>query len=263
MRQQRAVLAQQQPTVGAEGSVKPDGVGCDSGGERRAVATLADTVHGSQRGTDERQVRGIGGERRGQLRIDGRGAHPDLELRRAGGGGVEVDGRAGSHGIRSSVTAMLGAEDRRHLVDRLMLGAVLCCVHADRRGRHDPAALPGRDGDRGEGSTLVVAGGLIPNGFVGPAFAREHRMLGFDGLVRSRSGRRFGGIGRAAARRTRGGNPAADCALELGHVVAGAPLRRPRRHRMKIKACEQIGPEIGHALSVSLVLRQRERNSRG
>src|SRR5712672_1476240 len=50
--------------------------------------------------------------------------------------------------------------------------------------------------------------------------------------------------------------------LELGHVVAGVLLSGARRrHRMKIKACEEIGPEIGHSLSVSLVLRQRERNS--
>jgi hypothetical protein len=77
-----------------------------------------------------------------------------------------------SHGIERE--AMLGAEDGGHLVDRLMLGTVLWCVHADRRGSHHPAALPGSDRDRGEGSTLVVAGGLVANGFVGPAFAREH-----------------------------------------------------------------------------------------
>jgi hypothetical protein len=42
-------------------------------------------------------------------------------------------------------------------------------------------------------------------------------------------------------------------ALELGDVLfSGAP----GRHRMKIKAREQIGPEIGHALSVSPILRQ-------
>jgi hypothetical protein len=40
--------------------------------------------------------------------------------------------------------------------------------------------------------------------------------------------------------------------LELGDAVfSGAP----RRHRVKIKACEQIGPEIGHSLSVSPILR--------
>ena len=31
----------------------------------------------------------------------------------------------------------------------------------------------------------MVAGGLIPDGFVSPAFAAEHRMLGFDVLVRA------------------------------------------------------------------------------
>ena len=158
--------------------------------------------------------------------------------------------------------AMLGAEDGGHLVDRLMLGAVLCCVHADRRGRHHPAALPGSDRHRGEGSTLVVASGLISNGFVGPAFAREHRMQGFGGLVRTAQA----GDSEELAEQL----PAEHAvviqlliaALELGHVVAGALLSgAPRRHRMKIKACEEIGPEIGHALSVSLVLRQRERNS--
>ena len=46
-------------------------------------------------------------------------------------------------------------------------------------------------------------------------------------------------------------------ALELGHVVAGVRLSgAPRRHRMKIKTREQIGPEIGHSLSVSRILRQ-------
>ena len=51
-------------------------------------------------------------------------------------------------------------------------------------------------------------------------------------------------------------------ALELGHVVVGALLSgAPRRHRTDIKASEEIGPEIGHALSVSPILRQRERNS--
>ncbi len=46
-------------------------------------------------------------------------------------------------------------------------------------------------------------------------------------------------------------------ALELGHVVADVLLSGAlRRHRMKIKASEEIGPEIGHSLSVSLILRQ-------
>ena len=45
-------------------------------------------------------------------------------------------------------------------------------------------------------------------------------------------------------------------ALELGHAIAGALLSgAPRRHRMKIKTREQIGPQIGHSLSVSRILR--------
>ena len=43
--------------------------------------------------------------------------------------------------------------------------------------------LPGRDGDGGEGAALVVARGLVPDGFVSPARG-EHHMLGFDILVR-------------------------------------------------------------------------------
>ena len=46
-------------------------------------------------------------------------------------------------------------------------------------------------------------------------------------------------------------------AFELGYVDAGALASGvPRWHRLGIKAREQIGPEIGHSLSVSLVLRQ-------
>jgi len=37
-------------------------------------------------------------------------------------------------------------------------------------------------------------------------------------------------------------------ALELGYGVAGAPLSgAPRRHRMKIKTFQEIGPGIGHS----------------
>jgi hypothetical protein len=32
----------------------------------------------------------------------------------------------------------------------------------------------------------VLAGGLLANGFVGPAFPGEHHMLGFNGLGRAR-----------------------------------------------------------------------------
>ena len=64
--------------------------------------------------------------------IDGRGPHPHLELRRAGGGGVEIDGRSRFPRDQVEGDLMVWAEDRRHLVDRLVLGTVLRCVHADR-----------------------------------------------------------------------------------------------------------------------------------
>ncbi|MDT7766295.1 MAG: hypothetical protein QOC63_5715 [Mycobacterium sp.] len=54
------------------------------------------------------------------------------------------------------------------------------------RSSDDPSALPGRDGDCGEGSALVVVGGLVPNGFVGPAFPSERHKLRFNGLGRTR-----------------------------------------------------------------------------
>jgi hypothetical protein len=111
---------------------------------------------------------------------------------------------------------------------------------------------------------VMLAGGLVANGFVGPALASEHSVLGFDVLVRTNCRRDSEELAEQL--------PAEDAvviqlliaALELGRLVAGALLcGARRRHRMKIKACEEIGPEIGHALSVSLVLRQRERNSQG
>jgi hypothetical protein len=152
---------------------------------------------------------------------------------------------------------MLWAEDVWHVVDGLMFGTVLWCVHADRRCRHHPAVLPGGDRDVGERSTLVLAGGYVSNRFVGPALASEHRVLGLDGFVREGQA----GDSEELAEDLPAENAVVIelliAALELGHVVAGALLSgAPRRHRMKIKACEEIGPEIGHALSVSLVLRQ-------
>ena len=77
---------------------------------------------------------------------------------------------------------MVGGDDSGHLIDGLPLARVLGCVHTDRRCGYHPAALPGGDGDGGEGSTFVLAGGLVSNGFVGPALAGEHRVLGFDVL---------------------------------------------------------------------------------
>ena len=151
-----------------------------------------DTVHGPQRGSDERQIRGIGSEGGCQLRVDGRGAHPYLELRRAGGAGVEVDGRAGFPRDQIERDFMVGADDSGHLVDGLPLGPSSgACIQIDDVAT-DPAALPGGDGDGGEGSTFVLAGGLVSDGFVGPALAGEHRMLGFDVLVRDRLPTRFG-----------------------------------------------------------------------
>ena len=47
------------------------------------------------------------------------------------------------------------------------------------------ATLRGGDGDRGEGPTLVRKRRLVADGFVGPALPREHRVLGFDGLIRA------------------------------------------------------------------------------
>lgn len=152
---------------------------------------------------------------------------------------------------------MFGAEDGRHFVDRLMLGAVLQCVHTDRRGRDHPATLPGSDGDIGEGSTLVLAGGLVSNRFVGPALASEHRVLGFDCLVRTSCRRDPKELAEQLSAEDAVVIQLLIAALELCYVIASAlHFGALRRHRMKIKACEEIGPEIGHSLSVSLVLRQ-------
>jgi len=135
-----------------------------------ASSSLADTVRRPQGGTVERAIRGIGSERGCELSVDGRCAHPHLEFRWTRDGGVEVDRSA--HLPREQVERdlMVGAEDGGHLVEGLSLGAVLMCVHADRGCRHDPAALPGGDGDGGEGSTLVLAGGRYRMG----SSAREH-----------------------------------------------------------------------------------------
>jgi len=109
----------------------------------------------------------------------------------------------------------------------------------------------------------VLAGGSVSNGFVGPALTSEHRVLGFDVLVRTGQA----GDSEELAEDLPAENAVVIelliAALELGHVVAGALLSgAPRRHRMKIKACEEIGPEIGHSVSVSQILQLRESNSR-
>ena len=103
----------------------------------------------------------------------------------------------------------------------------------------------------------MVAGGLVSDGFVGPALAGEHRMLGFDVLVRASCRRDSDELAEQLPAEHAVVLQLLIAALELGHVVAGALVSgAPRRHRMEIKAREQIGPEIGHSLSVSPVLRQ-------
>ena len=109
----------------------------------------------------------------------------------------------------------------------------------------------------------MVAGGLIPDGFVSPAFAAEHRMLGFDVLVRAGCRCDSDELGEQLPTEYTVELQSLIAAFELGNVRAGALASGvPRWHRLGIKAREQIGPEIGHSLSVSPVLHQRERNSR-
>jgi hypothetical protein len=118
-------------------------------------------------------------------------------------------------------------------------------------------ALSGRDRDRGEGSPVVVAGGLVSNGFVGPALASEHRVLGFDVLVRTSCRRDSKELAEELPAEHAVVIELLIATLELGHVVAGVLFfGGPRRHRMKIRASEEIGPEIGHSLSVILILHQ-------
>lgn len=82
-------------------------------------------------------------------------------------------------------------------------------------------------------------------------------MLGFDGLVRTSCRRDSKELGEELPAEHAVVIELLIAALELGHVIAGALLSgAPRRHRMKLKASEEIGPEIGHSLSVSPVLRQ-------
>src|SRR3954451_12393868 len=97
----------------------------------------------------------------------------------------------------------------------------------------------------------MVAGGVVADRLVGPAFAREHRMLGFDGLVRTHRRRDLDELAEELSAEHAVVFQALIASLEIGdNLFSGAP----RRHRMEIKAREQIGPEIGHALSVSPIL---------
>jgi hypothetical protein len=99
----------------------------------------------------------------------------------------------------------------------------------------------------------VLAGGQVSNGFVRPAFASEHHMLGLDGLVRTGCRRDLDELTEQLPAEHPVVLESLVATFELGDVVrSGAP----RRHRAGIKALEQIGPEIGHALSVSPILRQ-------
>ena len=97
-----------------------------------------------------------------------------------------------------------------------------------------------------------MANGLVSDGLVGTAFAGEHRMLGLDGLVRTDRRRDLDELAEELAAEHAVVFEPLIAAFELGDAVfSGAP----RRQGVKIKAREQIGPEIGHSLSVSPILR--------
>ena len=99
----------------------------------------------------------------------------------------------------------------------------------------------------------MVSGGAVVDRFVGAAFAREHRVLGLDGLVRTDRRRDLDELAEELPAEHTVVFEVLIAALELGDALFSGALRR---RRMKIKACEQIGPEIGHASSVSLILRE-------
>src|SRR3954453_6809531 len=99
----------------------------------------------------------------------------------------------------------------------------------------------------------MVAGGVVADRLVGPAFAREHRMLGFDGLVRAHRRRDLDELAEELSTEHAVVFQALIAALELGDALFPGALRR---RRVEIEAREQIRPEMGHALSVSRILRQ-------
>ena len=99
----------------------------------------------------------------------------------------------------------------------------------------------------------MVAGGAVVDRLVGPAFACEHRVLGFDGLVRTDRRRDLDELAEELSAEHAVVFQPLIAALELGDALVPGALRR---HRVEIEAREQIRPEIGHALSVSLILRQ-------
>ena len=103
----------------------------------------------------------------------------------------------------------------------------------------------------------MVAGGAVVDRLVGPAFAREHRVLGFNGLIRTDRRRDLDELAEELSAEHAVVFQALVTAFELGYVLAGAFLSgAPRRHRIEIKASEEIGPEIAHSLSVSPILQK-------
>jgi hypothetical protein len=102
-----------------------------------------------------------------------------------------------------------------------------------------------------------VPGGLVPDGFVSPAFTAEHRMLGFDVLVWAGCRSDSDELGEQLPTEQTVVLQSLIAAFELGYAGTGAPASGVTRwHRLGTEAREQIGPEIGHSLSVSPVLRQ-------
>ena len=78
----------------------------------------------------------------------------------------------------------------------------------------------------------MVAGGAVPDRLIGAAFAREHRVLGFDGLVRTDRRRYLEELAEQLAAEHAMVFQVLIAALELGDVaLSGAP----RRHRVQIK----------------------------
>ena len=70
----------------------------------------------------------------------------------------------------------------------------------------------------------MLAGGLVSNGFVGPALAGEHRVLGFDVLGRKSCRRDSDELAEELPAEHTVVLQSLIAALELGHVVAGALL---------------------------------------
>ena len=146
---------------------------------------LAGAVDGPQRRTDQRQIRGVGRKWLRQFGIDGRRAHPELELRGPGGDGVEIVGRTRLPWDEIEGDLVLRAEDRADLVGLLMFWPALDSVHADRGGCDGAATLPGDDRDCGEGSSFVLQRRVVADRLVGSALPHENRVLGFDRLIRT------------------------------------------------------------------------------